>query len=75
MKMSDEKILSLRMERQCLVNKAGENEYLQLYRDLQPGQNVYWNGFGEPPTLTFRADFNDIEYNRERQLKRKLIKG
>lgn len=28
-----------------------------------------------PPTLCFRADFDDIEYNRDRQLKRKLIKG
>ena len=63
------------MERQCFINKANEDEYIKLYRDTQPGQNVYWNGFGEPPTLTFRADFNDIEFNRGRQLKRKLIKG
>ena len=71
----DVKIISLRMERQCFINKANEDEYIKLYRDTQPGQNVYWNGFGEPPTLTFRADFNDIEFNRGRQLKRKLIKG
>ncbi len=71
----NEKIISLRMERQCFVNKADESEYIDLYRDMQPGQNVYWNGFGEPPTLSFRADFNDIEFNRERQLKRELIKG
>ena len=63
------------MERQCFVKKADEEEYQKLYRDTQPGQNVYWNGFGEPPTLTFRADFNDIEFNRRRQLDRKLIKG
>lgn len=69
------KIISLRMERQCLINKADEDEYIKLYRDLQPGQNVYWNGFGEPPTLSFRAAFNDIEFNRGRQLDRKLIKG
>lgn len=71
----NEKIISLRMERQCFVNKADESEYINLYRDMQPGQNVYWNGFGEPPTLSFRTDFNDIEFNRERQLKRELIKG
>ena len=71
----NEKIISLRMERQCLIKKADESEYINLYRDMQPGQNVYWNGFGEPPTLSFRADFNDIEFNRERQLKRELIKG
>lgn len=69
------KIISLRMERQCFINKANEDEYVNLYRDMQPGQNVYWNGFGEPPVLTFRADFDDLEFNRKRQIKRKLIKG
>ncbi len=69
------KILSLRMERQCLSHKANESKYLQLYRDMQPGQNVYWNGFGDPPSISFRADFNDIEFNRKRQAKRELIKG
>ena len=71
----DKKIISLRMERQCFINKADEDEYIKLYRDTQPGQNVYWNGFGQPPTLTFRADFDDTEFNRQRQLDRKLIKG
>lgn len=71
----NEKIISLRMERQFLIKKSDESEYTNLYRDMQPGQNVYWNGFGEPPTLSFRTDFNDIEFNRERQLKRELIKG
>ena len=71
----DSKIISLRMERQHLINKANESEYIELYRDMQPGQNVYWNGFGDPPSLTFRADFDDIEFNRKRQNKRELIKG
>ena len=69
------KIISLRMERQFLTHKANEQEYCMLYRDTQPGQNVYWNGFGDPPSITFRADFNDIEYNRERQRTRDLVKG
>lgn len=69
------KIVSLRMERQHLVGKASEQEYPALYRDLQPGQNVYWNGFGQPPTLSFRTEFNDLEFNRDRQLDRKLLKG
>ena len=73
--MDNKKIISLRMERQCFINKADETEYIELYRDTQPGQNVYWNGFGQPPTLTFRAGFNDIEFNRDRQKDRKLIKG
>lgn len=73
--MNNSKITSLRMERQCLICRADEAEYIKLYRDTQPGQNVYWNGFGDPPTLSFRADFNDMEFNRYRQLKHKLIKG
>lgn len=71
----DQKIISLRMERQCFINKANQEEYIKLYRDTQPGQNVYWNGFGQPPTLSFRADFDDVEWNRNRQLERKLVKG
>ncbi len=71
----DEKILALRMERQCLVHRADEKEYMALYRDMQPGQNVYWDGFGKPPTLSFRADFDDMEFNRIRQQERRLIKG
>jgi len=68
-------ITALRMERQYLTRKANETEYIELYRDLQPGQNVYWNGFGDPPSLTYRADFNDTEFNRERQRIHALIKG
>lgn len=71
----NKKILSLRMERQHFVKKANEEEYKELYRDLQPGQNVYWNGFGQPPTLSFRVAFDDIEFNGERQGKRELVKG
>lgn len=73
--MNKNKIISLRMERQHLANKADESEYISLYRDLQPGQNVYWNGFGDPPSLTFRADFDDIGFNRLRQSDRSLLKG
>lgn len=53
------RIISLRMERQFLTHKASEAEHIQLYRDMQ--QNVYWNGFGNPPSLSFHADFNDKE--------------
>ena len=70
-----DKITAMRMERQHLLNKADEAAYINLYRDLQPGQNVYWHGFGDPPSLTHRADFNDIEFNRNRQSKRELLKG
>jgi len=73
--MMANKINALRMERQHLTCKANEAEYTALYRDMQPGLNVYWNGFGDPPTLTYRANFNDMEFNRERQRMRTLIKG
>lgn len=73
--MEPEKIVSLRMERQFFTRKADEAEYIELYRDTQPGQNIYWNGFGEPPVLVFRAAFDDKEFNRVRQVERKLIKG
>lgn len=73
--MKKNTIIALRMERQCLIKKADEAEYRALYRDMQPGQNVYWNGFGDPPSLSFRASFDDIAYNRARQEMRTLIKG
>lgn len=71
----DKKVISLCLSMQYLLNKANHKEYIDLYRDLQPGQSVYWNGFGTPPSLSFRAKFNDIEFNRIRQKNRKLIKG
>lgn len=72
--METKNIIALRMERQFFTKKADYNEYDVLYRDMQPGQNVYWNGFGDPPSISFRADFDDIEYNRQRQENRTLIK-
>lgn len=73
--MEDSRIIALRMQRQFLTKRANEAEYLALYRDLQPVQNVYWNGFGQPPTLSFRANFDDLAFNRARQASRDLIKG
>ncbi len=69
------RITALRMERQFFTKKANTTEYTILYRDTQPGYNVYWNGFGQPPTLSFRADFDDLTFNKNRQLSRELIKG
>ena len=68
-------LLVLRMERQHLTRPASPEEYDLLYRDTQPGQNVYWHGFGEPPVLSFRTDFDDKEYNRVRREQRNLVKG
>lgn len=71
----DKAIITLRMQRQHLACPATPEEYLLLYRDTQPGQNVYWNGFGCPPTLSFRANFDDLAFNRDRQMARQLVKG
>ncbi len=73
--MDKNKIISLRMKRQFITETADEQEYIQLYRDTEPGQNVYWHGFGQPPIMSFRADFDDMEFNRQRQLDRRLLKG
>jgi hypothetical protein len=73
--MDETTVIAARMDRQCLTLQAGQDEYLQLYRDLQPGVNVYWNGFGNPPSLTHRASFDDIAFNRDRQLNREIVKG
>lgn len=73
--MDNKKIIALRMERQHLIQKIDKAEYNALYNDIQPGQNVYWFGFGDPPTITYRANFNDMEYNRQRQKDRLLLKG
>lgn len=70
-----ENMLGLRMERQHLLTPASEEEYLSLYRDTQPGQNVYYHGFGQPPVLSFRAAFDDIAFNRIRLAERRLAKG
>ena len=71
----DRKLMVLRMQRQHLITPVDEAGYDALYRDLQPGMNLYWHGFGQPPECTFRADFDDIEYNRQRQARRELVKG
>ena len=73
--MTEEQITALRMARQHITKPADQSAYDALFRDLQPGLNVYWNGFGQPPTLSFRADFDDLQYNARRQLNRDLIKG
>ena len=72
--MEQERIISLRMARQGFAQPVDERDYSALYRDMQPGRNVYWNGFGQPPTLTPRAAFDDGEYNRLRQRSRTLVK-
>lgn len=67
--------IALRMHRQHLDVPASREEYDELYRDMSPGHNVYWNGFGTPPSLSFRADFDDMAYNGQRLADHRLAKG
>lgn len=71
----NKRITALRMQRQHLITPVDEAAYSALYRDMQPGLNLYWHGFGQPPELTFRADFDDVAVNREHLARRELIKG
>jgi len=73
--MESEKITALRMERQHFSVKADEAEYRKLFRDTSPGCQIYWIGFGQPPVLTYRAAFDDAEYNRARMLARSIVIG
>ena len=50
-----ENVTALRMRRHCLTRRAGAAEYDALYRDLSPGLNVHWHGFGQPPCLVERG--------------------
>lgn len=70
-----ENMIALRMQRQCISRHAGKAEYRKLYRDLSPGLNKHWHGFGQPPCLVYRTDFDDMAYNGKRQLERELVKG
>lgn len=70
-----ENMIALRMRRQCISRHTGINEYDKLYRDLSPGLNLHRHGFGQPPCLVCRTDFDDVEYNGRRQLERTLVKG
>ena len=70
-----ETVIALRMERQCLTEPADKKEYALLYRDLSPGLNVHWHGFGQPPCLVYRTEFDDVAFNGRRQQKRTLVKG
>lgn len=72
--MDKKRLLSLRMARQGFTAPVSRADYDALYRDLQPGRCVYWNGFGQPPTLAPRPDFDDLEYNRLRQRDHNLLK-
>lgn len=73
--LTRENMIALRMHRQGLSEHVQKKEYDKLYRDLSPGLNLHWHGFGQPPCLVYRTDFDDVAHNGWRQLNRELVKG
>lgn len=63
------------MQRQHFTSKANLTEYDVLFRDMSPVPTVYWCCPGEPPSMHFRASFNNSEYNHRRRATRDIIKG
>ena len=57
-----ENVTALRMRRHCLTRHAGAAEYDALYRDLSPGLNVHWHGFGQPPCLVEARRYGREKY-------------
>ena len=76
-KIRQEKIIALRMQRQYLTpeKKANKEEYNQLFRDMSPIPVRYWSAPGDPPSISSRADFDDFEYNFKLRKNRDIIKG
>lgn len=68
-------ITALKLQRQYITNPAALNEYEQLFRDMSPVPTVYWTSPGSPPTISYRAGFDDYSYNFTRREQRLILKG
>ena len=77
LKIPEEKIIALRMQRQYLTpdKKANKDEYTQLFRDMSPVPVRYWSAPGDPPSISSRADFDDFEYNFKLRKNKDIVKG
>jgi hypothetical protein len=73
--LDPQNIIALRMMRQYFVKNANESQYEELFRDMSPVPTVYWCCPGDPPSMYFRAGFDDFKYNNLRRAKRNIIKG
>ena len=71
----NQSVVSLRMQRQILIDTASETEYNELFRTMLPVQTVYWCCPGNPPTISFRTDFNDFNYCFNLRSRRDIVKG
>lgn len=73
--LDESNVAALRMRRQYMGEKASEEEYETLFRDVSPVHTVYWCCPGEPPVLSYRASFDDRMFNARRRAGREILKG
>lgn len=73
--LNEKNVAALRMRRQFIGEKASEEEYETLFRDLSPVPTVYWCCPGEPPVVSYRASFDDHFFNTRRRARREILKG
>jgi hypothetical protein len=76
MALSREAVLAERLGRQRLVNPVRTaDEYMALFRQLQPVSPVYFSRPGDPPTLVHRAALDDRAITADWRRKRTIVKG
>jgi hypothetical protein len=63
------------MQRQHFEKKADRAEYNDLFRMMSPVQTPYWCRPGSPPSLIFRADFDEYAHTFDMRSSRIIIKG
>lgn len=68
-----------RMKRQGLLNPIlmmdNQDEYIALFRLLQPVAPVHFTRPGDPPKLVHRTCFNDVDLSHKLREKHQIIKG
>ena len=74
--MTRREALDLRLRRQRLIDPASDrDEYLELFRSLQPVSTLHNTRPGAPPTLGPRADFDDLALTDDLRATGDLLKG
>lgn len=74
--MDSNKIKGLRMLRQCLSKPADtKEEYMELFRLMQPVTPLYFSRPGDPPCLVHRVSFDDKVHNDILRGQRELVKA
>ena len=63
------------MQRQCFGGKADRIAYDELFRLMSPVQPPYWCRPGSPPSLVFRAKFDEYTHVFDMRKRRTIVKG